>query len=66
MLFAFGLFVRTKGLEPPRLSAPDPKSGAATNYATSAVLFSRQRYKVFVIQNIRIHKHKTEYFLRSA
>lgn len=22
--------VRTKGLEPPRLSAPDPKSGAAT------------------------------------
>ncbi len=29
-------FVRMKGLEPPRLSAPDPKSGAATNYATSA------------------------------
>ena len=26
-----------KGLEPPRLSAPDPKSGAATNYATSAL-----------------------------
>ncbi len=25
-----------KGLEPPRLTAPDPKSGAATNYATSA------------------------------
>jgi len=25
-----------KGLEPPRLSTPDPKSGAATNYATSA------------------------------
>jgi hypothetical protein len=29
--------VRMKGLEPPRLSAPDPKSGAATNYATSAL-----------------------------
>jgi hypothetical protein len=29
-------FVRLKGLEPPRLSAPDPKSGAATNYATAA------------------------------
>ena len=28
--------VRLKGLEPPRLSAPDPKSGAATNYATAA------------------------------
>ena len=25
-----------KGLEPPRLSAPDPKSGVATNYTTSA------------------------------
>jgi hypothetical protein len=29
-----------KGLEPPRLAAPDPKSGAAANYATSAYLFS--------------------------
>lgn len=28
--------VRMKGLEPPRLSAPDPKSGAAANYATPA------------------------------
>ena len=31
-------FVRAKGLEPPRLTAPDPKSGAATNYATRALL----------------------------
>lgn len=30
------VFVRMKGLEPPRLSAPDPKSGVATNYTTSA------------------------------
>ena len=29
-------YVRMKGLEPPRREAPDPKSGAATNYATSA------------------------------
>ena len=29
-------FVRIKGLEPPRLTAPDPKSDAATNYAISA------------------------------
>ena len=37
--------VRKKGLEPPRLAAPDPKSGAATNYATSAfrIFKSRQR-----------------------
>ncbi len=36
--------VRKKGLEPPRREAPDPKSGAATNYATSAfrIFFSKQ------------------------
>ena len=28
--------VRTKGLEPPRLTTLDPKSSAATNYATCA------------------------------
>lgn len=33
---AFDQCVRMKGLEPPRREAPDPKSGAATNYATSA------------------------------
>ena len=32
--------VRTKGLEPPRRETPDPKSGAATNYATRATLLS--------------------------
>ena len=32
--------VRMKGLEPPRLTAPDPKSGVATNYTTSALLLS--------------------------
>ena len=31
-------FVRAKGLEPPRLTALDPKSSAATNYATRALL----------------------------
>ena len=35
--------VRVKGLEPPRLSAPDPKSGAATNYATPAWNLRLQR-----------------------
>lgn len=35
---AFDDQVRMKGLEPPRREAPDPKSGAATNYATSAVI----------------------------
>jgi hypothetical protein len=37
MLFPFALFeVRAKGLEPPRIAPPDPKSGAAANYATPA------------------------------
>ena len=31
-------YVRMKGLEPPRRKTPDPKSGAATNYATSAII----------------------------
>ena len=26
--------VRVEGLEPPRLAAPEPKSGASTNFAT--------------------------------
>jgi hypothetical protein len=36
--------VRMKGLEPPRLTAPDPKSGAAANYATSASIQYRPPY----------------------
>ena len=30
--------VRVKGVEPPRLAAPDPKSGASANSATHAIL----------------------------
>ena len=35
--------VRVEGLEPPRLAAPEPKSGASTNFATPAsdLLFSK-------------------------
>ena len=29
--------VRMKGLEPPRLASPDPKSGVSANFTTSAV-----------------------------
>ena len=36
--------MRLKGLEPPRLSAPDPKSGAATNYATVAKESAKVRF----------------------
>ena len=31
-----GFLVRVEGLEPPRLAAPEPKSGASTNFATPA------------------------------
>jgi hypothetical protein len=42
-----------KGLEPPRLSAPDPKSGAAANYATSACgIFKTGRKDRFLLKQI--------------
>ena len=50
-----------KGLEPPRLSALDPKSSAATNYATSAVcafLRTANLYNYFIISHIT-HKKNT-------
>ena len=37
LLFIESITVRLIGLEPTRLTTPDPKSGAATNYATSAI-----------------------------
>ncbi len=46
------LSVRMKGLEPPLLTEPDPKSGAATNYATCANAV--QRYDYFLnFQNFK-------------
>src|SRR5690554_310351 len=41
--------VRPKGLEPPRLSALDPKSSAATNYATAAVVKETAKIRYFSI-----------------
>ena len=35
-LFPDFFMVRVEGLEPPRLAAPEPKSGASTNFATPA------------------------------
>ena len=43
----FRFFVRAKGLEPPRLSALDPKSSAATNYATPALVIGIAKVDIF-------------------
>ena len=36
-LILLKVVVRVEGLEPPRLAAPEPKSGASTNFATPAL-----------------------------
>jgi hypothetical protein len=43
--------VRMEGLEPTRREAPDPKSGMATNYITSAKTFL-EPFLFFVSANI--------------
>ena len=59
--------VRAKGLEPPRLTAPDPKSGAATNYATRAMFLVseckvRQKNGITKLLLSFYPKRKTECF----
>ena len=55
--------MRMKGLEPPRLSASDPKSDAATNYATSARIVRRCKNTIFFqIFHIFLNK-KNEFIL---
>ena len=57
-------FVRTKGLEPPRLTTLDPKSSAATNYATCAMITSAkvvtfsQSCKYFALNRLFNVPHK--------
>ena len=47
--------VRMKGLEPPRLTAPEPKSGVSTNSTTSAKAKER---------TMRFRAQKSEAFFR--
>ena len=54
VLEGFLVFVRLKGLEPPRRETPDPKSGPATNYATAAksvtnFFFSGAKIDIFFV-----------------
>ena len=41
----FCIMVRKRGLEPPRLVAPDPKSGASANFAISAKARAKLYFK---------------------
>ena len=45
--------VRMEGLEPPRLAAPEPKSGVSTNFTTSATE-RRTRYEAGDIEAFAI------------
>lgn len=45
-------FVRMKGLEPPRLSASDPKSDASANFATPAFEISSCKNTNFLKTNL--------------
>ncbi len=48
-----------KGLEPPCLAAPDPKSGASTNFATSAKYFLLLRgVQIYYFFKIKLYKKK--------
>ena len=48
-VFMLSNLVRVEGLEPPRLAAPEPKSGASTNFATPA-------FKIQIVFHIPISK----------
>ena len=45
--------VRMEGLEPPRLAAPEPKSGVSTNFTTSATK-RRTRYEAADVEAFTI------------
>ena len=54
-----------KGLEPILLTEPDPKSGAATNYATSADFFEGAKLQKILIPYI-INKKYYFFTLRAS
>ena len=46
--------VRVKGLEPPRLAAPEPKSGASANFATPA-----QSLRIYIYIHFALFRAKS-------
>ncbi len=57
--------VRLKGLEPPRLTTLDPKSSAATNYATAAwyTFASQTLYFLMRVQIYSIYLDQPNYLI---
>ena len=57
--------VRVEGLEPPRLAAPEPKSGASTNFATPAQIFFPMRHyqKGYPVASAKMHFFKLFFIL---
>ena len=54
------LFVRAKGIEPIRLSAPDPKSGLSTNFNTPAKVFLNEKadfHLLYLVAGVGIEPH---------
>ena len=53
-------FVRAKGIEPIRLSAPDPKSGLSTNFNTPAKVFLNEKadfHLLYLVAGVGIEPH---------
>ena len=60
----FEYMVRVEGLEPPRLAAPEPKSGASTNFATPA--FKNKQCSTLPYQkDIQVSRAKTNFFKKN-
>ena len=54
------LFVRAKGIEPIRLSAPDPKSGLSTNFNTPAKRYLNEKadfHLLFLVAGVGFEPH---------
>ncbi len=49
-----------EGLEPPRITPPDPKSGAATNYATCARKYKQELF-AFILRTFLLARTHTDH-----
>ena len=59
----FQILVRVIGLEPTRLAAPEPKSGASTNFATPAFKIQTAFHTPHIKRILRFREQK-RFFLK--